>query len=353
MRCSSVLRLFYLWRGHNMNTPLPSVFTTYRSIRVPRPLLILCVLIVTWLIGSTVLLVSVPWVQTAHGTGKITSLNPDGQLQAIHALVKGRVHRWHVRDGSAVKAGDPIVDILDNDPLILDRLEAERNSLAAARDAAKIAAETALLNYRRQEELHRQGLSARREMEQAKIAYKSWLAQEAEAASKLAISQTRLSRQHTQRIVAPKDGMIVRTFAGDSATLVSEGDVLAEFLPANSLKAVALTIRGLDMPLVRIGQKVRLQFEGWPMVQFSGWPSVAVGTFGGVVAVVDSSALADGSFRILVTQPEGETWPDDHYLRFGARAQGWVQLNTVPLGYELWRQLNGFPPERPAIKGKK
>lgn len=330
-----------------MPNPVSPVFTAYQNIQVPRPLRILCVLLLAWLVGSILLFTFVPWVQTAHGMGKITSQNPDGQLQSIHALVKGRIHHWHVQDGSEIKAGDPIVDILDNDPLILERLEAERNASAAARDAAKIAAETALSNYRRQEELHRRGLSAQREVEQAKITYKTWLAQEAEATSKLATAQTRLSRQHTQRIVAPKDGRIIRTYAGASATLVNEGDTLADFLPANSSKAVALTIRGLDMPLVRPGQKVRLQFEGWPIVQFSGWPSVAIGTFGGVVSVVDSSAMPDGSFRILVTQPEGELWPDAHYIRFGARAQGWVQLNTVPLGYELWRQLNGFPPERP------
>jgi len=26
------------------------------------------------------------------------------------------------------------------------------------------------------------------------------------------------------------------------------------------------------------------------------------------------------------------------------RANGWVLLNQVTLGFELWRKLNGFPP---------
>jgi membrane fusion protein, adhesin transport system len=92
------------------------------------------------------------------------------------------------------------------------------------------------------------------------------------------------------------------------------------------------------------GRNVRLQFEGWPAVQFAGWPSVAVGTFSGEVVNVDSTDDGKGKFRILVVPEAGNEWPSDHYLRQGVRANGWVLLNRVSLGYELWRQLNGFPP---------
>ncbi|MEM7457372.1 MAG: toxin secretion protein, partial [Planctomycetota bacterium] len=84
------------------------------------------------------------------------------------------------------------------------------------------------------------------------------------------------------------------------------------------------------------------QFEGWPAVQFAGWPSVAVGTFGGVVASVDATDNGKGQFRVLVTPGDAE-WPSDRYLRQGVRANGWVMLREVSLGYEIWRQLNGFP----------
>ncbi|MCM0606525.1 MAG: hypothetical protein KA715_10585 [Xanthomonadaceae bacterium] len=94
------------------------------------------------------------------------------------------------------------------------------------------------------------------------------------------------------------------------------------------------------------GQKVRLQFEGWPAIQFAGWPSVAVGTFGGVVKVVDPSDNGSGLFRILVNEdPEDKPWPQFPYLRQGARATGWVLLNRVTIGFEIWRRLNGFPSE--------
>jgi hypothetical protein len=92
---------------------------------------------------------------------------------------------------------------------------------------------------------------------------------------------------------------------------------------------------------------VRLQFEGWPAVQFVGWPSLSVGTFGGFVKVIDATDDGKGKFRILVKpDPDEETdnpWPNPTSLRQGVRANGWVFLNRVTIGYELWRRLNGFP----------
>ena len=122
-----------------------------------------------------------------------------------------------------------------------------------------------------------------------------------------------------------------------------------------------MKVSGNDMPLIQEGDKVRLQFEGWPAVQFVGWPSVAVGTFGGKVSRVFPTDDGKGNFRILISPDDNAEidngWPNDRYLRQGVRANGWVLLNEVPLGYEIWRQLNGFPPtvaeEEPNKKDKK
>jgi hypothetical protein len=97
---------------------------------------------------------------------------------------------------------------------------------------------------------------------------------------------------------------------------------------------------------------VRLQFEGWPAVQFAGWPSVAVGTFGGEVAAIDPSDDGKGYFRVQVRPEDESEWPTERYLRQGVRANGWVMLSRVRLGYEIWRQLNGFPPAIAAEPGK-
>jgi len=152
---------------------------------------------------------------------------------------------------------------------------------------------------------------------------------------------------------APRDGVILRVNAGDAATFVNAGEVVATFVPDNVARAVEIFVDGRDVALVQPGAPVRLQFEGWPAVQFSGWPSVAVGTFDGRVMAVDPSAQPDGRFRVLVTEDEdAETpWPDERFVRFGSKARGWVLLGTVSVGYELWRQLNNFPPSLPPDQG--
>ena len=146
-------------------------------------------------------------------------------------------------------------------------------------------------------------------------------------------------------ITAPRDGTIFRMPVFEKGQAIKVGDSLFTLIPDTDRLAVELTVRGNDMPLVKEGQEVRLQFEGWPGVQIPGWPSLAIGVFSGTVAVVDRLDNGRGEFRILVTPRDGELpWPSqERFLRQGVRANGWVQMRKVSLGYEIWRQLNGFP----------
>ena len=161
------------------------------------------------------------------------------------------------------------------------------------------------------------------------------------------IGDLEIKRHELDRLTikAPRDGTIFRLNVNEQGDAVKEGDSLLTIVPEATQKAVELFVVGNDMPLVQKGQEVRLQFEGWPAVQFAGWPSVAVGTFSGKVKTVDATDNGKGEFRILVTPNEDEEqeWPSDRYLRQGVRANGWVMLRKVSLGYEIWRQLNGFP----------
>jgi biotin carboxyl carrier protein len=160
------------------------------------------------------------------------------------------------------------------------------------------------------------------------------------------------------KVPSPSRGRIqaIRGQAGTNS--VKEGDKLFEVVPETEDLAVELTIRGVDAPLIHVGDPVRLQFEGWPAIQFVGWPSVAVGTFPGEVIAVNPTDSGKGIFKIVVGPVQNRKgtssvagvvnmtdlkWPDSRYLRQGVRANGWVILKTVPLGYEIWRQLNGFP----------
>jgi multidrug efflux pump subunit AcrA (membrane-fusion protein) len=260
-------------------------------------------------------------------------------------MVEGRIKRWHVQDGSRVRKGDPLVEIVDQDPLLVQRIQAELDAIRSKLDAARIARETARLDVDRKQRLFEKGLSARRDLEAATIKYKELKAKEAGFRAEVAQAEVQVARQETQLVTAPRDGVVMRIVSGDTATLVKAGDELVRFAPEPGQRAVEVFVNGLDASLVQPGRQVRLMFEGWPAVQFSGWPSIAIGTFPGVVRFVDPAVSANGRFRAVVVEDPGAPWPTDRYLRLGGKARGWVILDTVRLGYEIWRKLNGFPPE--------
>jgi multidrug resistance efflux pump len=379
----------------------------------------------------------VPWQQNSPGKGRVIAYTPVERQQSIEAPIEGRLARWHVHEGSRVREGDPIADILDNDPDILQRLEREKaalgdrmeaarrraeavglriDSLKDARTAAVSAAEsrvkmaqdrvkqaqkgveaaeaassTAELNLERQRGLLEKGLTARRTLELAELeaartsvelerakaslsvarsdvaamrsdqtraqndtsasisdAMASRAVAEAEVATadaELARIEVRLARQNTQAIKAPRDGTILRVVARQGTDMVRPGDVLAILVPDAAIRAVELWIDGNDVNLVRPGRMARLQFEGWPAIQASGWPTAAIGTYAGRVAFVDAADDGKGGFRVMILPEAESSWPGPEMLRQGTRVNGWILLDRVSVGYELWRQLNGFPPE--------
>jgi multidrug efflux pump subunit AcrA (membrane-fusion protein) len=304
---------------------------------------LLMAIFVFLLLGLTI----TPWQQNSTGAGKITAIDPNDRVQYVNAPVSGRVNRWFVKDGAEIKIGDPIVEIVDNDPNFVERLKIERDSALQKFEVSKLASETAEMNYRRQNDLFKQGLSSRVKYEKAKITYKKLLSDEASAAGSLAKAEVKFSRQQRQLITAERNGTVLSTLSGGGSVFVNNGDAIAVFVPENLKPAAEIFVDGNDLPLVRPGRHVRLQFEGWPAVQFSGWPSVAVGTFGGIVHSVDPSVNKKGKFRVLVVPENDTNWPDSLFLRQGTRVVGWILLDTVRLGYELWRIFNGFPPAMP------
>jgi membrane fusion protein, adhesin transport system len=449
-----------------------------------------------------VVLLFVPWTQTVHGMGTAVAFNQVERAQFIVSPIEGRVKKWHVEEGKKVKAGQRIVEMVDNDPslerrlleeeqAILDRLRAAENrvqeiesrirNIESSRDLQisvregfvrieqsnlentqlqeienKSIYDTAVINYERVKKLfeNQQGsIESRRTVELAErdkivadqkvkqnqrlINIREQSLQNAKddldrtrkdmaaminaenaikqtALGEIAIIrrdklniETRISRQRAQYIDAPCDGWIWQIMANaeNGGILVRPGERLALIVPEikrdktgkrivneqimveqdalyigqllstglspwNALLGLSLQdtvvnqrwaltspnlpgivsllqIDGNDLPLLRTGDKVRLQFEGWPAVQFAGWPSVAVGTFGGKVFRIDPNADGKGKFRIFVEpDPDDQPWPSEDFLRQGVRTQGWVLLNQVSAGYELWRLINGFPPFR-------
>lgn len=150
-------------------------------------------------------------------------------------------------------------------------------------------------------------------------------------------------RSEQYQIVAPQAGFIIKAMKAGIGETIKEGDAICTILPQASDVAVEMYVKAMDVPLISKGRKVRIEFDGWPALQFSGWPSVSVGTFGGEVSVIDYVSSKPGEFRILIVPDRNEeAWPEQ--IRVGSGTKGWVMLDDVPVWYELWRQLNGFPP---------
>lgn len=151
-------------------------------------------------------------------------------------------------------------------------------------------------------------------------------------------------RQGFYYIVAPQTGFVTKAIQVGIGETIKEGEKIVSIMPSNYQLAVEMYVRPIDLPLMDIGQEVRIQFDGWPAIVFSGWPNTSYGTYGGEVFAIDNFISDNGMYRILVApDPDDVPWPDA--LRPGSGAISMVLLKDVPIWYELWRQINGFPPD--------
>ncbi len=391
---------------------------------------VLCRLILILFFAVLVGVLFLPWRQFIDGRGRVIAFNPLDRRVDVEALVEGRVRKLNVVENQRVHAGDIIAEIQDNDPNLIANLKAQRESIESRRDfaagrvedlsaqiiqeelamneaietarqkvaSAKIAAETARLNYERTLSLSEKKLVSTREVELATLSRDSTIAELAGAEANLKrtnndyaskIASIRASKgsalsdaasaekdlseidvkinQNLRQIVeAPRDGVVLSVQVTDG-TYLKPGSPICVIVPETDSRFVELFVDGNDLPLIHArttlpdgtvepGSPVRIAFEGWPAIQSIGWPSLAIGTFGGEVVLVDQLPNATtGQFRIVVSpKPDvvrrgGEEvtvpWPDrDRWLRQGTLVNGWVMLQQVPLWFEIWRQMNGFPP---------
>lgn len=268
-------------------------------------------------------------------------------------------------------------------------IQAKQRELAskAALENAIIEIQTARVRYKRAEDLTKEGLAAQRDLETATLNVQkaqadsirsetaleaakrdveaaqndeSRVIQQADALvaeAELRVANARM-RGGVSIVIAPIDGYVVSIAEVGAGQTVKDGEILARIVPTAGAKdqAIEVMISSRDAAIVDTGRPVRLQFSGFPAFVFNpGWQNFTINTFGGRVAVVDAVDDGDGYFRVLVvpdsTQPQGK-WPDAKYLRQGTPATGWILLDEVPVGFEIWRQLNGFPPILPTKSSK-
>lgn len=386
-----------------------------------------------------------PWTQTIHADGKVSTLRPEQRPQVLPATISGRIEHWYVMEGQAVKKGDTIVHISEVKPDYFDPKLVERtgNQVSAKKDAivaygnkigaledqitamrkeldskwaqtrlkiaqtrlkiesdsikirqATIDLQIAQKQYDRTDSLLRKGIKSVLDLEEKRLKLQETQTKlvaaqngfesskndlriyqtelrllENEFANKLAKTQSdKFSTRSDQLeadvsmnkllvakenyalrsafyyILAPQDGYIVKALRPGIGEILKEGDPVVSIQPADYQLAVEMYVRPMDLPLLQTGQTVRFLFDGWPSIFFSGWPGISVGTFGGTVVAIDRNISANGKFRVLVAPKDGEhPWPEA--LQPGGGAKGIALLKNVRVWYELWRVLNGFPPD--------
>ncbi|GLB50561.1 HlyD family secretion protein [Neptunitalea lumnitzerae] len=155
-------------------------------------------------------------------------------------------------------------------------------------------------------------------------------------------------------ITAPQNGYVNRALQSGIGETIKEGTSIVSIMPSDYQIAVETYVDPLNFPLIKKGEKVRIWFDGWPTIVFSGWPGVSYGTFGGVIVAKENFISDNGKYRVLIApDPEEKNWPKQ--LSIGAGAQTIALLQDVPIWFELWRTLNGFPPNfyNPAKEGDK
>ncbi|MDX2031878.1 MAG: biotin/lipoyl-binding protein [Blastocatellia bacterium] len=445
---SNVRPLMATVRQHTRDPKITSL-ELMKTPHAMRPIAIALLLLVAIVV---LCLIFVPWQQSVTGYGRVMIFSPMDRPQSIEAQIPGRLVRWNLVEGQAVKAGDVIAELEDIDSKFLtdgqvERLKSQRGfteaqlAQAASREAAlegqlkdldgsrnlaipaaeqrarqaedtvrqaeqnveqaRQAVVTEELNLKRVQELFDKGLRSKRDLELQELAIvtartrletnqagfdaarkalqvarldrdrvvndtsatlnsvraslasvRETIAKTNSDLQKLEVDVDNVSLRAAQRLVrAPRDGKIVRVRKVGQGETVKAGDELAVLAPTTDDKAVEMWLSDYDAPLVSVGRTVRLNFAGWPAVQFVGWPSIAVGTFAGKVKVMDAVDDGKNRFRVLIVPDDDliksgkeEPWPPLDQLRPGAEVNGWVMLDTVSLGFELWRQFNAFPP---------
>lgn len=401
-----------------------------------------------WLFSISAIFIALlflPWTQNIRSRGELTALDPSKRPQTIHSVIAGRIEKWYVNEGDFVEAGDTVMfisEIKDDyfDPNLLANTESQiqakessvlsymekvraldmqidamistqrlkiqqgRNKVrqtelkvqsdsmdfVAARNNLVVAEE----QLKRFEELFRQDLVSRTELEGRKVVLQNAQAKAVESENKVYIAKneyiiartelntieaefrdkvakaesekfaslssmydaeaqvSKLQNQYANYdrrsgfyyITAPQSGFITQAITTGVGETIKEGTAIISIMPADYKLAVQMYVEPMNLPLLQKGQRVRFIFDGWPAFIFSGWPGASFGTFGGKIFAIDNFISPNGKYRVLVTPDPGEEiWPDA--LRVGGGADGIALLNDVPIWYELWRQFNGFPPD--------
>ena len=281
-----------------------------------------------------------------------------------------------------------------------NKLAGEKAELAANENEVKL-----LKNqYERQLKMYEEGLVSQTQLQQRNIQYQNALSKEITTENKIAqtkqellnirIEQSSIEQEYAEKmnkaegekflnlsqiattqadvaklenhvsnytirngmyiITASQDGQIVQANKSGIGEILKEGETISIIVPTRVDYAVEMFVKPMDLPLINIGQPVRFTFDGYPAIVFSGWPEGSYGTFAGKVMSFENTIGENGMYRVLVAEDKHlKKWPEQ--LKIGTGSQGILLLKDVPIWYELWRNINGFPADfyKPNKKIKK
>lgn len=308
--------------------------------------------------------------------GKITTV--DAQIEALNNAKKLKIEQLNNK-----------LRQLDN------KLIGERAELQAVNNEFDLAKD----QYTRQQKMFDEGLVSQTQLQQRNLSYQNALAKKIMVENKLAqtqqevtnvkIEQNGVEQEYTEKIskaegerfqslsqiatgqgdvaklenqvsnytirngmyiiLAPQDGQITQAGKSGIGEILKEGERIVVIVPTRVNYAVEMFVRPVDLPLINIGQKVRFTFDGFPAIIFSGWPNNSYGTFGGKIVAFENNISPNGLFRVMVAEDASDKkWPEQ--IKIGSGALGIALLKDVPIWYELWRNINGFPPDYYTLK---
>ncbi len=321
------------------------------------------------------------------------------QLNAKEGTItfyKGKVEQTGSQIDALIESKSLKIEQLKNKQKQLNnKLTGERAELNAANNEYNLAKD----QYERQQKMFNEGLVSQTQLQQRSVAFQNALAKQQIVENKIEqtlqeLTNIRLEQQSTVQeytekiskaegerlqslsqiaiaegevaklentvsnyiirngmylVLAPQDGQIVQAKKAGVGELVKEGEHITIIVPTQANYAVEMYVEPIDLPLISNGQTVRFVFDGFPTIVFSGWPDASYGTFGGKIVAFENTISSNGLFRVLVAEDTTDRrWPQQ--LKMGSGAQGIALLKDVPIWYELWRNINGFPPDYYQLK---
>ncbi len=191
-------------------------------------------------------------------TATATIVADASNLAVVNARSPGVVRSIRVDVGDVVRRGSPLATVESAE------VGQERSRLQAARARMQVAQSS----YKREQELHRKGISSMREVELARQESQTAAADVNAATSALRMMGAGGGSSGTYVLAAPISGVVSRRTA-TVGTMVGSEEVLFEIVDTSSLWA-DLDVPEADAPRVAPGQQVALRLEGLPEREFYG-----------------------------------------------------------------------------------